>query len=72
MTLPRPAFVDERFLDHRRRSTSAGGMAGAAVAGGLFLYRLWAQHVYAWDLLGVLAAIAGVKLAVLLWYRLRD
>ena len=31
-------MVDERFLTHRLRSTSLGAMAGAVLAGGLFLY----------------------------------
>jgi hypothetical protein len=72
MTPPSPMVVDERFLAHRLRSTSAGGMAGAVVAGGMFLYRTWADGVYAWDLFAVLATMVAVKLAVLLWFRLRD
>jgi hypothetical protein len=72
MTLPRPGFVDERFLTHRLRSTSAGGLAGATVAGALFVYRLGSDGVYSWDLAAVLATMVVVKLALMLWYRLRD
>jgi hypothetical protein len=72
MTLRGPGFVDERFLTHRLRSTSAGGVAGASVAGALFLYRLGSDEVYSWDLAAVLATMVVVKLAWLLWYRLRD
>jgi hypothetical protein len=72
MTLPRPGFVDERFLTHRLRSTSAGGVAGAAVAGALCVYRLWFDEVYSWDLFAVLATMVVVKLALMLWYRSRD
>ena len=64
--------VDERFLLHRLRSTSAGGIAGGAVAGGLFLWRLYVDHVRSWDLLAVLVAIVVVKLATLAWYRVTD
>ena len=64
--------IDERFLTHRQRSTSIGGMAGAVVAGGLFLYRLIAEHVRSWDLFAVLAAMVVVKLSVLLWSRYTD
>ena len=61
-------FVDERFLNHRLRSTSIAGQAGAALAAGLFAYRYFADHVWSWDLLAVGAAIGAVKLAILTWY----
>ena len=64
--------IDERFLHHRLRSTSIGGMAGAVVAFGLFLYRHYADGIWSWDLFAVGAAIAIVKIAVLVWYRLTD
>ena len=64
-----PKFIDERFLDHRRRSTSIAGMAGAVASGGLFLYRDFVDHVLSWDLFAVLAIIAGVKIGMMLWYR---
>jgi hypothetical protein len=65
-------FVDERFLEHRRRSTSLAALVGILVAGGLFEYRLIFQHVLSWDLLTVLAVMALVKLAMMAWYRLTD
>ena len=61
--------VDERFLEHRLRSTSAGGIAGGVLAGVLFLYRYYVDHVWNVDLLAVLATIVVVKMAVLLWHR---
>jgi len=64
--------VDERFLTHRLRSTSAAGVAGGIVATGLFAYRYFAGHIVSWDLLIVSATIVGVKVAVLIWYRLTD
>jgi hypothetical protein len=65
------SLIDERFLDHRRRSTSVGGMAGALVAGGFFAYQFYGLHVLRWDLFAVIATMAVVKLSVLAWYRLR-
>jgi hypothetical protein len=64
--------IDERFLNHRLRSTSAGGMAGGALALSLFAYRYYHDHVWSSDLLAVGLTIVAVKLTVLLWYRLND
>jgi hypothetical protein len=65
-------LVDERFLSHRLRSTSLGGMAAGVVASGLFVYRYYADHLWSWDLLAVSLTLVGVKLSVLLWYSLTD
>lgn len=65
-------FVDERFLEHRRRSSSAAGIIGALVAVGLFEYRFFADHIVSWDLLAVGLAMAVVKLSLMLWYRFND
>jgi hypothetical protein len=70
MKLRLPAAIDERFLAHRQRSTSLAGMAGAAAAGGLFLFRLHHDQVWNLDLLAVLGAIVVVKLAALAYFRL--
>ena len=64
--------IDERFLMHRLRSSSAGGIAGGVLAGVLFLYRHFVNHVWNLDLLAVLATIVAVKTAVFLWYRKTD
>jgi hypothetical protein len=64
--------VDERFLEHRRRSTSAGGIAAVVVAIGLFEYHLFRQHELRWELLAVGATAVVVKLAVLAWYRFNN
>jgi len=60
--------IDERFLAHRLRSTSIGGLCGALVAAALLLYRYYVQHVWSWDLFAVIATIAGVKLLIMAWY----
>jgi hypothetical protein len=62
--------VDERFLDHRRRSSTFAMMAGAVVSGGLFEYHLIRQHRYEWELLWVLLAMLVVKFSALAWFRL--
>jgi hypothetical protein len=64
--------VDERFLDHRRRSTTFAAMAGALVSGGLFEYHLIRDHRYAWELGAVLLAMVVVKLSSMLWLHLTD
>lgn len=66
------AFVDERFLDHRRRSSSTAGFAALLVAGTIFEYRLFASHILSWDLLVVIATFAVVKLSLFAWYRFHD
>jgi hypothetical protein len=58
-------LVDERFLAHRTRSTALGGIAGACMAGGLFLYHYYADRLFSWDLFIVLFTISAVKLAAM-------
>jgi hypothetical protein len=58
---------DERFLHHRLRSTSLGGIAGACVAGGCFLWDYYVDHTWRWDLLAVLLTMAAVKWALMAW-----
>jgi hypothetical protein len=64
--------VDERFLDHRRRSTSLAGVIGGVLATCLFAYRYYVNHVWSWDLLAVALTFVAVKLAVMTWYYLTD
>jgi hypothetical protein len=64
--------VDERFVNHRLRSGCYGGMAGGLLACGLFEYRHWVNHVESWDLFAVAATIAGVGLALMIWYLITD
>ena len=65
-------FVDERFLEHRRRSTSAAGIAGALGLGCLLEYHVFHDHVIRWDLMGVLLGMMTVKLGLMAWYKWRD
>ena len=64
--------IDERFLTHRLRSTSIGGVTGGVLAMGLFAYRYYVNHLWSWDLLAVGITMAVVKWAVLIWYRMTD
>ena len=64
--------IDERFLMHRLRSTSIGGLAGTLLAAALFFYHLLAEHIIRWELFAIVATVAVVKLSVLTWYRLND
>lgn len=64
--------IDERFVNHRLRSTSLAGIVGGVVAICLFGYRYYVNHVWSWDLFVVIATILIVKLAVMAWYRLND
>lgn len=65
-------ILDERFLDHRRRSSTFAVMAGALVSGGLVEYHLLHDHRIDWGLFSVLIAMVVVKLSAMAWFRLRD
>jgi hypothetical protein len=64
--------IDERFLNHRRRSTSLAGVIGGVTAILLFAYRFYVNHVWSWDLFAVAITIVSVKLATMAWYWLTD
>ncbi|MFP5247858.1 MAG: hypothetical protein ACLGH0_14285 [Thermoanaerobaculia bacterium] len=65
-------MIDERFLSHRRRSTSMAGIIGGLVAILLFAYRFYVEHVWSWDLFAVAMTIVGVKLVLMVYYFLTD
>jgi hypothetical protein len=64
--------IDERFLNHRLRSTSLAGIIGGLMAIGLFAYRFYVKGVWSWDLFAVAVTIVGVKLALMTWYLVTD
>ena len=72
MTLFRGLPIDERFLTHRRRSTSIAGIVAAELALLLFAYRYFVDHVWRWELIAVGAAFGVVKLGLMMWYHLTD
>jgi hypothetical protein len=65
-------LVDERFLEHRRRSSSTAGFATLLVAGALFEYRIFVNHIISWDLVAVIVTFAIVKMSLFCWYRFHD
>jgi hypothetical protein len=64
--------IDERFLNHRLRSTSLAGIIGCIVAVVLFEYRYFVNHIWSWDLFAVALTIVAVKLTVMAWYLITD
>ncbi len=62
-------LVDERFLDHRRRSSSAAGILTALLALVFFELRLLRGHVWDWDLFALVVVFVAVKLSLFTWYR---
>lgn len=64
--------IDERFLTHRLRSTSFGGIAGAWVAMALFAWHYYHDHFWSWELLSVGLTMAAVKLGFMTWYHFTD
>ena len=65
-------MFDERFLEHRRRSTSAAGIAATVLAILLFAYRFYVDHRWSWDLLAVGLTGVVLKLVLMTWYSLKD
>jgi hypothetical protein len=65
-------FVDERFLEHRRRSSSLAGIVAACLAVALFEYRFIWDHVWSWDLLSIALTFLAIKLSMMLWFRTND
>ena len=62
-------FVDERFLDHRRRSSSIAGIASACLAVALFEYRFFWNHIWSWDLLAIALTFIVIKMSLFTWFR---
>jgi hypothetical protein len=71
MKLPILGTIDERFLTHRLRSTSIGGLSAVLLAAVLFFYDL-THHVIRWDLFAIVVTAAVVKMGMMIWYRMRD
>jgi hypothetical protein len=65
-------FIDERFLEHRRRSSSGAGITAACLAIALFEHRFFASHIWDWSLLSIGLTLVVIKLAMMTWYRIKD
>ena len=72
MSLPLPDFVDERFLEHRRRASSAAGICCAVLAILLAFYRWFSDHIVSRDLLAIVATFLIVKYTLFFWFRRTD
>ena len=72
MSPPLPEFVDERFLNHRRRATSTAGVTCAVLALVLAYFRWFHDHVVSRDLIAVAVTFIVVKYALFFWYRRTD
>lgn len=65
-------IVDERFLEHRRRSSSVAGIACALLAICLFEYRYFVDHLWSWDLLSLALVFVVLKMSLFFWCRFND
>jgi len=65
-------LIDERFLAHRRRSTSIAGQIAAALAIALFAWHLYVDHECNWNLLAVGVTFVLVKLVIMFWSALKE
>lgn len=66
------SFVDERFLEHRRRASSIAGIATAVAALLVAYYRLVFRHMWSWDLIAVAGMFLVIKMSLFFWYRMHD
>jgi hypothetical protein len=65
-------LVDERFLEHRRRSSSIAGIVAACLAVVLFEYRFLVNRIWSWDLLAVALTFVAIKMSLFAWFRFKD
>ena len=65
-------FVDERFLEHRRKASSVAGIIVVVLALVMFEYRLLRYGVFDWELAAVAVVFVAIKMGLFLWYRFRD
>ncbi len=64
--------IDERFLTHRLRSSSAAGIVSCLFATLLFAWHFYVDDVWSWNLLAVVATFICTKWALMAWYRWTD
>ncbi len=67
-------FVDERFLEHRRRSSSRGRHhRGSFSPSCIFEYRFFHDHFWSWEMGAIVAVtIVVLKMMLFAWYRMND
>jgi hypothetical protein len=64
--------ADERFREHQRRSTSAAAIIGTLTVFALLEYHLLVEHRVPWDLIAVIYAMGGAKIALMFWYSFKN
>ncbi len=65
-------IADERVREHRRRSTSAAAIIGTLIAFVMMEFHLLVEHRVAWDLIAVIYAMGGTKIALMRWYHYKN
>jgi hypothetical protein len=65
-------LLDERFWEHRRRSTSIAGICCAVYALLLFEYHMLFGEGPRWDLFAVAVVFATVKIGLMVRYSLSN
>lgn len=65
-------FVDERFLEHRRRSSSFAGIVAACLALVFLEYQFLWSHLWNWDLFSIIMTFLAIKLSMMIWFRMKD
>jgi hypothetical protein len=63
---------DERVREHQRRSTSAAAIVGTLIAFVMLEYHLLVEHRVPWDLIAVIYAMGGTKIALMRWYHYKN
>jgi len=66
------SFIDERFLEHRRRSTSTAGIAIGVASILLWGYHYYVDHVLKWELFALGFGFVVIKMSLMAWYRFKD
>ena len=72
MRKPILGLIDERFHEHRRRSTSTAGIVAGSVSLLLFACHYYVDHQIRWELLAIGLIMVIVKYSLLFWYRYHD
>jgi len=67
-----PRAIDERFLTHRRTSTSIAGIVAAVLSLALFEWHYFVDHIWRWDLFAIGLTFVVIKLGLMTWYYMTD
>lgn len=65
-------MIDERFIQHRFKSTSHAAMVASVCLAFFFLREYYGRGQVRWDLGFTLVAMALTKIAAMVYYRFTD